>query len=360
MIGKDGVLLLTTLAAFGCDSGRKPARYIVPSHWNEIASAAGSQPRPRTFHAMAFDDDRSKLVVFGGTAGGGVLAELWEWDSATAVWTDRTPAPLPEAWPTPRLETAFAYDRGRKRFVMFGGYLADASGRGIGYGDTWEWDPATGIWIDTTPGPGAAAPSARFGMPGVYDESRGRVFVWGGFDNMGNRPIEAWEWDGQLRVWTDRSPSPIPRAWPTGRDGHNMAYDPISDRVLLYGGYDGEYFGDLWAWEGTSGTWANLTPTPLPQSWPQARHSVAMAVAMGLNRLVIFGGYAGDIRGDLWERDLPQGGWRERTPKSQDEHWPGARSGSAMAWDSRRERLLLFGGFGREAVGNAVWEWDGS
>jgi len=40
---------------------------------------------------------------------------------------------------------------------------------------------------------------------------------------------------------------------------------------------------------------------------------------------------------------------------------PGARWGAAMAYDDARQRLVLFGGLGKQSsVDRATWEWDGT
>jgi hypothetical protein len=244
---------------------------------------------------------------------------------------------------------------------MFGGLLGDVVTGGSAYGDTWEWDPGTGAWADVTPPAGSPQPSPRHSMGLVYDVARARTFLWGGFDELGREPVDAWEWDGASRSWSDRTPATLPASWPAGRDGHNLVYDPVRRRTLLYGGYDGDYFGDLWAWDGGSGTWTSLTPTPPPSAWPPRRHSASAGFDPALDRLVVFGGFDGDTRGDLWEWLPAAGGtWRDRTPAVAGERAPGPRYGGLMVWDRLRGRLLLFGGYGPSVAANEVWEWDGS
>ncbi len=48
------------------------------------------------------------------------------------------------------------------------------------------------------------------------------------------RANDLWSWDGS--GWTLLTPSPLPRSWPSTRNGHGLAYDATSRGVLLVGG----------------------------------------------------------------------------------------------------------------------------
>jgi hypothetical protein len=41
---------------------------------------ADTGPAARSFHAMAYDSDRSRTVLFGGQVTGEFLNDTWEWD----------------------------------------------------------------------------------------------------------------------------------------------------------------------------------------------------------------------------------------------------------------------------------------
>jgi hypothetical protein len=56
---------------------------------------------------------------------------------------------------------------------------------------------------------------------------------------------DLWEWNGS--EWIDRTPSPLPTAWPPERQGAGMVYDSKRKRVVVFGGAsDGELYRDLW------------------------------------------------------------------------------------------------------------------
>jgi hypothetical protein len=97
----------------------------------------------RVYHRMAFDEDRKRMVLYGGgipqNPGEGPVdfppadpqASTWEWDGAR--WTQ-----VQDMGPSPRQLHTMAYASAWKRTVMFGG---DGLGSGLGtpLGDTWEF-----------------------------------------------------------------------------------------------------------------------------------------------------------------------------------------------------------------------------
>ena len=88
---------------------------------------------------------------------------------------------------------------------------------------------------------------------------------------------------------------------------------------------------------------------------PSARHAHALAYDSARGRVVVFGGLSGSTRlDDIWEWDGTS--WTEKHP---DAPTPSARHSHAMAYDSARGMVVLFGGnaSGREAD---TWEWDGT
>ena len=77
-----------------------------------------------------------------------------------------------------------------------------------------------------------------------------------------------------------------------------MAYDDKRGHALLFGGYDGDYRNDMWVWNGEG--WNQLMPMGLS---PPRRYGHAMAYDTARDRLILFGGYDGESRSDTWEWD---------------------------------------------------------
>jgi O-antigen ligase/tetratricopeptide (TPR) repeat protein len=125
--------------------------------------------------------------------------------------------------------------------------------------------------------------------------------------------------------------------------------------VLLFGGSSqglaepGVLFADTWEWNGVR--WAQRSPA----AGPSARWGHALAYDSARLRVVLFGGAGGDgALGDTWEWDGAS--WSERRPAVS----PPARHGHAMAYDVARQRVVLFGGHGASGNLSDTWEWDGS
>ena len=78
---------------------------------------------------MAFDRQTGRVLLYGGV-GATPFGDLWQWDGAQ--WTE-----IPLTGPTPgkRFGHAMAYDAERGRTVLYGGFQD-----GKALGDTWEWD----------------------------------------------------------------------------------------------------------------------------------------------------------------------------------------------------------------------------
>jgi hypothetical protein len=166
-------------------------------------------------------------VLYGGTNGGGNLADTWEWDGTS--WTQRTPT----SGPGTVFDHALAYDSARGKTVLFGG--VSCQGLSCVLSDTWEWDGAK--WTKRLP---ATSPPARYMHALAYDGARGRTVLFGGFGNTNVLLADTWEWDGTN--WVQRTPSPSP----SGRRGQALAYDSARGRIVLFGGTGGTTLNDTW------------------------------------------------------------------------------------------------------------------
>jgi hypothetical protein len=287
-----------------------------------------SSPSPRVGHMLAYDSSRELVVVFGGFGPSGFLNDTWEWNGNT--WSDRTATFRPQA----RRDHAMVYDELRGVVVLFGGSPSNF----VQLGDVWRWD---GIIWSRVPPPN---PPPRSGHAMAFDGTHARAVLFGGRDASAALS-DTWEWDG--RVWIHR-PS-VTR--PPARSLAAMAFDNERGRMVLFGGSDGStVFGDTWEWNGL--TWIERTAA----SSPPARHSAAMAYDAAAGRVVLFGGEGGaGAFADTWEWD--GNAWVERTPLTS----PPARAGHDMAYDEARGRVVLFHGTGGACCGGGgTWEWDGS
>ena len=102
--------------------------------------------------------------------------------------------------------------------------------------------------------------------------------------------------------------------------------------------------------------WESLAPAAAPT----VRTETAVAYDTSRDRVVLFGGESsatGPALDDTWEWD--GGTWLLRTPQ----HRPPARHGHALAYDPLRRRVVLFGGVISDPLHqyrDDTWEWDGT
>src|SRR5688500_10795432 len=88
---------------------------VLAAPWGRAGAALEEGPGPRWGHAMAYDEARDRVVVFGGQRDRSTaLGDTWLWDGES--WTRGA-----ESGPTPRSYAAMAYDRKRARAVLYGG-----------------------------------------------------------------------------------------------------------------------------------------------------------------------------------------------------------------------------------------------
>ncbi|MEZ4364911.1 MAG: kelch repeat-containing protein [Kofleriaceae bacterium] len=92
-------------------------------------------PSPRYGHALTYDPNRARVVLFAGQDDSGPLADLWEWDGV--IWTQLA-ASIP---PVGRRHHGWVYDPIGASLLAVGGY----NGAVGSFDDTWtaRWDGGT-------------------------------------------------------------------------------------------------------------------------------------------------------------------------------------------------------------------------
>jgi hypothetical protein len=284
-------------------------------------------PPIRSYHAMAYDSARQRVVLFGVSTTFPTGNQTWEWDGT--AWTWGSPKTYPSGG-----GYAMAYDAVRRRVVLFGGGV-------YGPSETWLWDGVS--WTQSTP---ATSPPPRTGHAMAYDAVRRRVVLFGG-SPTGSALNDTWEWDGTtwIRQW--------PAASPPARTEHAMAYDAARGRVILFGGRSATYFDDTWIWQGS--TWIRARPSVHPP-WRRA-HS--MTYDATIQRVILFGGMydvaVTQFFNDTWAWDGNT--WAQHTPATS----PPARAYHTIACHEAAQRIVAYGGIGGPwpptNVPNDTWEY---
>lgn len=198
---------------------------------------------------------------------------------------------------------------------------------GAGYDDRlWKWD-GTALTLVANDTVGGRAYVAM-----AFDWKRDRLVVHGGYN--GNFLLaDTREWNPETGTWQGFGDGPIGR-----RYAHKMVYDPVRERCVLHGGY---YFfnrNDTWTWNGA--TWT-LATTSGP-----ARYVANMAWDATRQQVVLHGGTTccGEVEyASTWT--WRGGAWAQCT-------LPGpARGYTNMAFDVHRDRFVMPGGIGPTPAG---------
>jgi len=274
---------------------------------------------------MAYDSESELFVLFGGqnTTPGDENAETWIYDPDTATWEQRFPDPAPPA----RGAHALAYDSRSDRVVLFGGAGGDGAQQ---FTDLWSYDANTDAWTLHEPA-SEVVPPGRVGGRMAYDAESDRIVVFGGLDWSRRQLLaDTWILDLDTSSWEEVVTDPSPPQ----RNFHQMAYDPGSDEVFLWGGDIRPYsdWGVLWSFDVNSATWTPHEKTDRPVSVYYGR----LVALPGDGRLLLYGGGATGSEA-TWLYDPAMEVWTEVQSDG-----PGDRSRFALAGGG--EGAYLFGG----------------
>jgi hypothetical protein len=281
------------------------------------------------------------LLIGGNRPPGGALGDLWALNPATRSWTDLTIAT--SGWPPARLGTFAVHDPVGDRMVFFGGW------NGGFLGDTWSLaldaaDPAWTRLALTGPHPGA-----RVWHGEVYDPVRRRMLVIGGLEPSGGYLIDVWQLDlaAAMPAWTPVATQGTP---PAARECRGALYDPVRDRVLIFGGYGyPDHFNDTWALDlaGTP-TWRELSPVGQK---PAPRRAMSMTYDPVGDRMLVFGGYDQiQFMNDAWALELShQLHWQKLHPVGPE---PLVRYGHSATYDPVRRQVLVLDGYNGDYLGD--------
>jgi cysteine-rich repeat protein len=298
------------------------------AQWSELV--AFSTPPARRGHAVAFDSARSRVFVFGGFSTEGsatLLGDTWLFD--TASWRENVTSPAPPA----RFDARVVFDEQRSRMVLFGGSALSSAFR-----DTWSFDGAR--WSQLFP---QNAPSARSRHAMTWDSAtRFIVLFGGGVPGFGGNN-ETWRFDGTnwTRVFTADAPSP--------RLGAAMTFDELHQQIVLFGGFDpavGKRLADTWIFRNNN--WIQVPTSGGPS--PREDHSMTFDSVSG--RVVLFGGdEPGTALNDLWAFDGST--WIQLETAAR----PPGRTSTGFTFDRARDRLVLFGGISNVDLGD-TWSFS--
>jgi hypothetical protein len=323
-------LLLAAVVGYAACSSPQPVTAPTPTSTPVVATDTQSPP-PSAGHSLVYADHLGMVVLvnagLGGAAtpGAATPTRVWAWTGTEWRLIDSSGPPI-------RHLAGVTYDSRRQAVVMHGG----SSDLSHIYGETWEWSAGWRL-VSSAGGPGI-----RDHTQLAFDATRGRAVLFGGGSADSVLLGDTWELDGA--DWTE-----VARAGPAARAHHALHFDPVTNEVVLHGGVGagGATLGDTWGWDGARWT---------PRGSGAPRTHAAMTFDAGQNALVLAGSFQAASGIDLLIRRGAS--WIFSTPAAQ----PPARYLTGVAYDRRRNLLVLFGGGapGSGTLFNDTWEFDGT
>jgi len=290
--GEDGSLGIWTAGAFYRWDG---------ADWSKVPTTASASAE-RYHHAVAATPQ--SVAVHGGVR----REEFGFYRTKTTFYWDGIGWTAHALEPEGRDDAHLVYDPARAQLLLVGG------SRGF-FPQSDPWARSGRAWTRLPAGPNA------FGMGVAFDTQRNVLVTFGGCAlNLGgpcqSTRDETWEWNG--RTWSHLNPPHHPGE----RTAPAMAYDPVLQQTILFGGTT-QALGvqtDTWVWDGLD--WTQRTPLSAPPAaGPIAYDPSQSGVVMAA------GGQLWRFDGSDWQAGvaLPP-----TFPK-------------LLVYDTRRDRLVLAG-----------------
>jgi hypothetical protein len=234
--------------------------------WQQMFPS-GTIPQ-RALHGAVYDPVNNRMIVFGGQTPGVCpcthLNDVWVLTNANGAeatpptWIQLNPV---GQLPAQRSDFVSAYDISSNRLIVFGGLASNAQV----LADVWVLTNANGLggsptWQPLSP---AGFQLFRFGLNGAYDSVTNRLIVFGGFaQDIQNSPSlnDTWFLTGAngLGGTVQWQQEPVSGALPPGRATSGLVYDGVTNRLVVFGGLqNGQALSDTWVLTNANGVTGN-------------------------------------------------------------------------------------------------------
>jgi hypothetical protein len=154
-----------------------------------------TRPAGRNYHAMAYDAQADRVILFGGGEWNKNFGDTWVYDYNSDTWTAMEPGDGP--LPRPRSYLAMVYNNAAERVILFGG--------DNGISETWSYDYGSNTWTKLEPSKPPAA--SRHALS--YSSAAELVILFGGqVGEQLNFKDRTASFDYNTATWTDVTRSP--------------------------------------------------------------------------------------------------------------------------------------------------------
>jgi N-acetylneuraminic acid mutarotase len=263
--------------------------YRPASNTWSLLTPASALPPTRYGHTAVWDPTNNQMLVFGGVSliGGSstYLNDLWAYQPGSNTWTQLNPA---STLPAARYAHMSVWDVAGNRLLVYAGYTSSQY-----VADLWAYSPGSNSWAQL---PTVGFPNVGPGAVAAWDTVNNQLLVFGGRGLGSSYYNELWAYRPASTIWVSLAPSgPLP----PGRMVATAVWDSTHSQMLLFGGSAATNLNDLWAYRPYTNAWVQLTPGG---SLPTARWEHAAAWDSADGQMLIFAGWSGANFNDLWGR----------------------------------------------------------
>jgi len=203
-------------------------------------------------------------------------------------------------------------------------------------------------WVDITPA-GGPAPAPRRNAAAVYDSVRHRMVVFGG-KGLPLTLGDVWAFDLSTNTWADITPSTGPA--PAARLTPDAVVDKQNDAMIMWAGQGdfAVFHNDTWSFDFATETWTQFTPAaPIPN----IRYGTASVFDPLAREQVTFAGFTNLGRfDDTWRFSVDADAWTMTSALG-----PFKRCLHTAVYDAARHRMIMYGGQSSGARDD-IWAFD--
>jgi hypothetical protein len=232
------------------------------------------------------------------------------------------------------------------QLIIFGGSTGDSNLMSSMNGETWIYTIPANTWVEVI---SPSSPSPRDNVGLAYDIESDRIILFGGASSKDFNMMDTWSFDMGTRIWTEMKPGPPYHM------GSSMVYNNKADRMIVWGGFIFEKntaTNDIWAYDYNSDTWTEMKPAVSPP----ARNFQSMVYDSKADRIIMWGGWGttnADNETSVWIYDYNANTWQERKT----DLGPSSRAFHYMSYDPKADRTILYGGY-TGGIPDAAWQFS--
>ena len=209
--------------------------------------------------------------------------------------------------------------------------------------ETWAYDVSTNEWTNMKP---SISPGPGAAGSLVYDVESDRIILFGNTPRL-NPSRDTWVYDFNSNTWTKMSAQ-----GPSNHLGSQMVYDEESDRVILFAGWSAsrdEFYDDTRAYDFNTDSWTKMEADPVPPG----RNFHCMAYNSKADRAISWGGDMLRPKDtSVWAFDCNTDTWEEYPNNS----GPEVRYYCGMVYSTEADKIFMYGGFGNGS--SDMWMYD--